>query len=778
MLVSVKWLEELLGNRLDPGKLTRIALTLGMEIEEERRYAPDSVVVGRIRSIVPHPALKDLAVLEVSIGSALRIVSAACNIKAGDRVLVCPQGKTFNGQPVTERDFASVRSQGILISEQELGVAERSAGVIVLDRGNEGDPFAKLFDDLVVEIKSFPNRPDWLSMTGVAREVAIGYGLPFPAETTAVPVSNRSGRFPLMIRDRVGCPRYTARIFEDVRITESPFEIKWRLHCMGMNGINNVVDATNIMMLLTGQPLHPFDLDLLCAGIIVRRARKDEEFVTLEGAVLKLSGRDLVIADKKRPVALAGIIGGQGSGISSATRRVLLESAHFNPAMIAHTSRRLGLRTEASSRFEEGVDLSRIDEVSRLTADLFLHLSQAREADYCAVGIKAKPRRIPVSVKRLNRHLALDLNGRQVKALLGKAGIRTTGGTTLTVTVPSYRRDLQIEEDVFEETARIHGYMNIPLTPQRKWVPASLVPDKNHRHEEAIRGFLFGRGFNETINLSLVSSKRLEELGMTPFVRVKNPLNERFDALRPNLLIGLIDAVNYNTAKGNQDLKLFEIGNALKSDAPFQEKRLAVILGGASYPRHWRDSDRQIDYYDAKGVLEALLRLLHISPPEFKARPAAGLDPASAVMLRGTEIGWVGNVPSELVDGAFFAFEIVLDRLWPHLGEAFYMPPGKYPANTRDLAFLVAETVAVPEMLNRIRKIGGPILDDVVLFDYYTGKNIPAGKKSYGFRLFFRAPDRTLTDPEVDAFVRKVVDEVAAAYQAVLRGKEADWKSS
>lgn len=776
MLVSIKWLEELLGSRIDKNKLPRVAQALGMEIENERRFAPPAVVVGRVLKCEAHPRRADLSVLEVAAGKSLRIVSADRRIKSGDLVLVCPEGAQFNGQTVTVRDFAGIDSQGILISEEELGLTEKSTGVIVLEQGLEGKLFSEVLDDLVVEIKSFPNRPDWLSMIGVARELAIGFNLPFNYQSPVFRISNRTGSFPVIIRDRMGCPRYTARIFDNVRVVESPFEIKWRLHCMGMKGINNIVDATNLMMLLTGQPLHPFDLDRLQGGIIVRRARRDEEFVTLEGTVLKLSPRDVVIADKKQTIALAGIIGGQGSGISETTRRVLLESAGFNPAMIAHTARRLGLKTEASARFEEGVDLSQIDEVSRQTGELFNRLAQARECEFIAAGVREKSRRLTVSVPRLNRALALDLTSRQVKTLLGRAGIRAAGSSLLQITVPSYRRDLQIEEDIFEEAARINGYMNIPLVPQQKWVTPTLPPDKNRRHEELLRGFLIGRGFNETITLSLVAAKRLEELGMIPFVRVKNPLNERFDALRPNLLIGLIDAVNYNIAKGNRDLKLFEIGNALKAEAPFQDKRLTAILGGTDCPRGWRDQDRRLDFFDAKGVLEALFRLLHIDNCVFKPQPTAGFESALAVTMADNEVGWVGKLAAGLVEGGdFYAFEIILDRIWPHVGETYYIPPGKYPANTRDLAFLVGDSVTVPEMLDRIRRIGGPVLDEVVLFDYYTGKNLPPGKRSYGFRLFFRAPDRTLTDPEVDSFIRKIVTEITTVYQAVLRGKEADW---
>jgi len=778
MLLSIKWLEELLGVGLDIDKLPRIVLSLGMEIENQRRFAPASVVVGRIRKITPHPKLKNLDILEIALHKPIQIVSAAKNVKTGDRVLVCPAGTKFGELPVQEKEFEGVRSEGMLVSEQELGLAEKSEGVIVLNRGDEGKPFDKVFDDLVVEIKAFPNRPDWLSMIGVCRELAIALGVNYRPPFTDAAQANRAGEYRVQIKDLKGCPRYTARIFDEVRIKASPFETKWRLRCMGMNSINDFVDATNIMMLLTGQPLHPFDLDKLRGGIGVRRARKDEEFTTLEGKVLKLNHRDLVICDDEGVIALAGIIGGRGSEISSRTTRLLLESAVFDPGLIAHTARRLGIKTEASIRFEEGADLAVVDEVSRLTAEYFRGLGPVRETEYIAAGKKAAPRTIKVSVPRLNERLSLRLSDPRVKAVLKKAQITAAGSRTLKIGVPHYRRDLMIEEDVFEEVARIYGYMNIPETPQQKWIDNTLVPEKNRRHEEAIRNFLVGRGFCETYNLSLVASRRLDEIGYEGYVRVKNPLNERFDALRPSLLPGLVDTVNYNLSKGNRSLRLFEIGNVLTAADPFQEKRLVVILGGDRYPGHWREGDKKLDYYDAKGVVEALFELLRIAPVDYKSRPVKGLDYAVSVSVSGTELGYLGGLNPDFGETQFYACELTLDRLWPFITEPFYIPPGRFPANTRDLSFLVDEEVAVPAVIGLIRKVGGPVLEEVSLFDYYRGKSLPGDKKSYGFRLYFRAPDRTLTDQEVDAFVRKVVDEVGVKFRAQLRGKEDDWTSS
>lgn len=774
MLVSIKWLEELLDIKLEISNLKKISLNLGLEVEAENHFAPEDIIIGKITTVTPHPSLKGLSILQIQTNKAAQIVTAAKNVKQGDLVLVGPAGGKLNGQTILKKDFDGVESYGVLISEQELGLAEESTEVIVLEKGSPGNHFKDIFDDLVLDIKTTPNRPDWLSVEGIAREFSIGLNYTKGASINKYRVIkqvNRTGRFKLQIKDLQGCPRYIARIFDNVLVKESPFWMKWRLHCMGMSTVNNVVDTTNIIMLLTGQSLHPFDLNLIKGGIIVRKARADEEFITLEGTKLKLNKVDLVIADKAGPIALAGVIGAKRAQISNSTKSVLLESAYFDPMRIAHTSRRLNLMTEASIRFERGADISVVDSTSAITGELFKKYASAKEREFISLGKKGKIKDIKLSISRLNKILSLDLTKSQIKAILKNVDIQTTGKKILFAKIPHYRRDLKIEEDIYEEIARLFGYMNIPETMPKKW-GGPVTINKNRIYEETVKNYLVGQGFSETYNLSLIASRRLLDFGFKKFVKIKNPLNERFDALRPTLFLGLLDCVNYNLSKGTKSLKLFEIGNILIPEPPYQEMRLGVILGGERYPNFWNQSNELLNYFDAKGVVENIFNLLHVNNFKFKEITKKGFSQAVNILFSGKELGYLGCIKESICKKPYYYLELTMKKLLSFVSETFYIPPAKFPANTKDLSFLVDEKIEVPCMIELITKVGGPVLDKVILFDYYKGKNLPVHRKNLGFRLYFRAPNRTLTDKEVDSFIKKIEDELSIKFNAKLRKKE------
>ncbi|HEC79121.1 MAG TPA: phenylalanine--tRNA ligase subunit beta [candidate division WOR-3 bacterium] len=777
MLITVKWLEELLGKKLEVERLKRISLNLGLEVEEVTSLAPPDLRIGRIERLTPHPTLGNLTILQVKLNKRLQIVTAAKNVKKGDLVLVGPAGIKFNEQTIKEKNFKGVKSEGVLISEQELGLAESSTGVIILERGKPGALFKDFFDDLVLDMSTTPNRPDWLSVEGIAREMAVGLNINKAVRPAADRLlyaskqTNRRGSFKIEIKNLTGCPRYTARIFNNVEVKESPFWMKWRLHCMGMSHVNNIVDITNIIMLLTGQPLHPFDLDLLKGGIIIRKAKSGEEFTTLEGTKLTLTRDDLIIADDNGPIALAGIIGARCAQITENTKRVLLESAYFDPKYIAHTSRRLGLITEASIRFERGADISAVDKASLRSGELFKRYASAKEQEFLGEGEKGKAVRIKFSLDRLNKILSLALTSDQVKSLLKKIDIQVSGRGKLLARIPHYRRDLRIEEDIYEEVARVFGYMKIPETMPQRWGGRVKI-DRMRMYENNVKNYLLGQGYSEAYTLSLTASSRLLKSGFDKFVTIKNPLNERFDALRPTLFFGLLDCVNYNLSKGNRSLRFFEIGNILLPEDPFQERRLGLIVGGEQYPDFWNKRGEVIDYYDAKGIVESIFKLLHIKEIQFTEVTKRGFSQAAAVQLAGKELGFVGCIESTLCKSPYYYAELHLEKILKLITETYYIPPAKYPANTRDLSFLVDIGVEVPRLIEMITEVGGPILEKVILFDYYKGKNLPADKKNLGFRLYFRSPDRTLTDSEVDAFVKRIEEKLSKKVDAKLRKKE------
>ncbi len=775
MLVSLKWLEELLGTDLTPEWVSKICLSLGLEVEEQFTHAPADIIVGHIKSQKPHPKRKALSILQVTTNKSVQIVTAAKNVKQGDLVLVGPIGAVVSNQKVIARDFKGVTSYGVLISEQELGLAEKSTGVITLEKGQPGMRFKGVFDDIVLDIGTTPNRPDWLSVEGIARELSIRLdGKTVKRTHLNIPLAKRpSSRkaFRIQIKDTSGCPRYTARIFDGVKVGESPFWIKWRLHCMGMKPVNNIVDITNLLMLLKGQPLHPFDLDILKGNVLIRKARHNERFVSLEGTTVVLHKEDLVIADKAGTIALAGIIGGRRTQISQKTKRVLLESAYFDPKRIAHTSRRLGLVTEASIRFERDADIAMVDQTSAMAGMLFRKYTHATEQTFIGAGVTAKARVISFSLARLNEILALKLSRKQIVTILKKLDIHVTGDKTLRAKIPHHRRDLKIEEDLYEEVARVYGYMNIPETMPSKW-GGGVEINKNRIYEETIRNYLVGQGFSETCNLSLTADRRLVESGFAKFARIRNPLNERFNALRPTLFLGLVDTVNYNLSKGNRSLKFFEIGNVLFPGSPYQEKKVGAILGGEYYPDFWEQRKKSIDYFDTKGIVESILQLLRIQEPKFKPATMKGFRQIVTISCSGKQLGYIGCIDETLCKESYYYFELSVEKLTGLVAEPFYLPPAKFPANTRDLSFLVREEVNVPDVVGLITKLGGPVLEKVTLFDYYKGKNLPPDKKNLGFRFYFRAPDRTLTDKEVDGFIQKIEHEVTAQFDAKLRAKE------
>lgn len=779
MLVSLKWLEELLGRELDADEVSKVALTLGLEVEEQHTHAPAGITIGKIRKMNRHPKRGNLTVLQVITKKNTQIVTAAKNLKEENLVLVGPVGSTVGNQQVATRDFQGVTSYGVLVSEQELGLADKSTGVIVLEKGTPGARFKDIFDDVVLDMGTTPNRADWLSVEGIARELSVRFDsarakrmrLPVPLTKRR---AKRHGTFKISIRDTAGCPRYTGRLFDNVQVGESPFWLKWRLHCMGMNPVNNIVDITNFLMLLKGQPLHPFDLDHVKGNVTVRKARMRERFVSLEGTTITLNKDDLVIADSRSTIALAGVIGGRRTQISPTTKRVLLESAYFDPKRIAHTSRRLGLVTEASTRFERNTDMAIVDHTSALAGKMFGTYADAEELTFIAIGVKAKPKTIGFSPARMNETLALKLSTKRIKRILNKLNIQVTGDSTLRAKIPHYRRDLLIEEDLYEEVARVFGYMNIPETVTDKWGGRVSV-NKNRVYEETVRNYLVGQGFSETYNLSLISDKRLIESGFSKFARVKNPLNERFNAMRPTLFLGLLDTVNYNLSKGNKSLKFLEIGNVLFPGTPYQEKRLGAILGGEKYPEFWAQKKELIDFFDAKGIVESIFRLLHIQEAKFAPTTKKGFKQAVSVSCSGKQLGYIGVIGDDLCKEPYYYFELSIEKMISLVGETFYIPPAKFPASTRDLSFLVREEVNVPDVVGLITKIGGPILEKVILFDYYKGKNLPPDRKNIGFRFYFRAPDRTLTDREVDGFIEKIEQEITNQFDAKLRTKEQSW---
>ncbi len=782
MKASLLWLNQYIGRQLKIDKIVDILVRLGFgcDVDAITNFGEglENVYVAGIDDLQIHPREKHLRIACLNVGNEkAQVVTAARNIKTGDLVLFARPGAKIKGEEVKEKDFAGTVSYGMFLSEEELGLAAKSEGVIVLE-GNWLDPsgriyklkpgkkFSDVFDCQVLDLETTAPRSDWLSVVGVAREICRIYNKGLPAIKTTRIISQDIG---ITIKDFVGCPLYTGRVINDVKIADSPFWLKWRLFTHGINPINNIVDVSNLIMLQFGQPLHAFDYDKLSGNkIIIRKARKGELFTTFDGTKLILDNQ-LMICDAEKPVALAGIVGSLESGVDRKTKNILLESAYFDPITINRASRKLNVKTESSLRFEKGVDPVGVENSSLITADLFAKYAGGRLAAFQRVGKIPKTLKITVSFERIRNLLNLDIGVSEFKNILRRLDLQPKGNKKIFITVPSYRNDLKWEADIAEEVARLNGYDKIPEVVSPEPVFEYKPLDINVL-EAKVKEYFVGRGFYECCSLSIVSSQDLIKLGFGKFLKIKNPLSERYDALRPSLIINFINNLNTNLTRANLDLRLFEIGKIFiptQQKLPQENFYLGCLCGGEDMPLFWR-KNRVLDFFDAKGFLTGMFDMLRIE--HYRLKPEgynffkAGF--AAQISIDNRVLGCIGLLDLPSVDGDYYYFDVNLDELIRFLPQTIFMPLPRYPIVTRDLSFLSDVAVDAATIYNLIKKVGGPLLKDLKVFDYFAGRNLPEGKKNLGFRLIFRSEERTLKDEEVDLIIdhiEKVVTEKTGA---------------
>lgn len=643
--------------------------------------------------------------------------------------------------------------------------------------------------DTILELSVTPNRPDWLSHLGVARELSALYGLKvkIPDQTVeekGVPVEAMSS---IDIEDPGGCSRYSGRVITGVTIGPSPPEVAKRLESLGVRSISNVVDATNYVMLELGQPLHAFDYHRLAENrIVVRRARDAEVLRTLDGQERVLDGEDLLICDGLGPVALAGIMGGENSEVSDETVDLLLESAHFDPTSIRKSAKKLGLATEANYRFERGTDPSgTVRAVNRLAR--LIH--EWSGGSVCAGVLDAHPRvegerKVAFTMGAVRDYLGLSIEDRKVKSILAGLGLKPAKESRdrWSVTVPGYRRDIAIEEDVIEEVARIHGYQEIPVTmPEGRTVPVS--PARREKVLRAAGGVLEGMGFSEAINFSFISARELEELGVTGGpdpVRLLNPISEEMEVMRTSLLPGLLSSLRNNISRRIEDVRLYEAGRVFlpctACSISEERMRIASVMTGNRIRKTWYQEGRGADFFDIKGTVESLIRSLGISEVSFQEMETPYLQPGQSawVMIGDRSVGPVGTLHPRIrekydIKDWAGCFELDLDPIEENaLGHTPYRSLPRYPAVLRDLALLAP--VGVPALeIEAVLSETGTDLADIRLFDLYQGKGIAEGFRSLAYSLAFQSHDRTLTDEEVDASVDRILKELKKRLGVKLR---------
>jgi phenylalanyl-tRNA synthetase beta chain len=762
--VPLSWLREYVATDASDAEIARRLTISSLEVDRliDVGVADDGdnlarFVVGRVVSADAHPNADRLQLCQVDVGNAepQQIVCGAWNFGAGATVAVGLPGALLPGfpGPLEERPLRGEVSRGMILAEDEIGLGADHSGIMLLPDGIEpGTPLAEVLPlvDRVLDVTPTMNRPDLLSLVGIAREVAaLCAGELRPPDPDDPPLVADEPP-DIRVDDFGGCPRYVGRAFRNVRVGPSPQWLRSRLHLAGMRSISNVVDVTNYVMHVWGSPLHAFDRALLAGGrIVVRRAREGETLRTLDGTLRELGTGDLLITDGERPVALAAIMGGLESEVSETTSEVLLEAANFEPIGVLKTSERLGLRTEGSNKWEKGVDPYAAEPAAVLASRLLVDLAGAEPIGAVDVneGLPERPR-VTLRPERATRLIGLDVADEEQRSILERLGFEVDGRWT--VTAPTWRaRDVTREVDVIEEVARA-VLDRVPHTmPLRRAVAGHLSAAQRFRR--MLEDVLVGAGFSEAYTWSLTASDPDPAA-----LRLPEPMSGDQAVLRTTLLHGLVEAARVNVDAGNEAIRLFELARVyLPSGEQLPDERWHV--GGIA----------QGGFEAARGAVEAIYEAFHL-PLEARRSSVPQLHPGKAAE---TDAGWLGELHPTLLEGRWGVFELDVERLMEPLPERIlYEDVITYPAARQDIAVGVPEDVDAGALLAAVREAGGDELRDVRIFDVYRGAQVGEGRKSVALHLAFQAPDRTLTDEEAAALRERIVGALAERFGAELRG--------
>jgi len=803
MLVSLKWLKDYVDINVTAEELAGKLTMAGLEVDEIKTIRPSfsGVVAAKIISVKPHPAADKLSLCDVTDGSqTYRVVCGAKNIKAGDIVPLAKVGATIpGGYTIKSSVLRGEKSDGMLCSEAELETGDNSSGIWQLPENlTLGVPLETALDlsDTVLDVSITPNRADCLSMIGIAREVAAitGEKIKIPVGLIKEIIEDISLHTSVTIIDADLCPRYTARLLINVKVGSSPAWMKTRLESAGLRSINNVVDVTNFVMLEMGQPLHAFDFRFLEQGkIIVRKSRDDEEFTSLDGKIRKLPADTLLICDGVKPVAIGGIMGGLNSEVKDDTQIVLLESAYFNPVSIRRSARKLAMPTDASFRFERGIDPEGVIRALNRAAQLIADLSGGNIYKNCIDEYPQKVpavKDIPLRLSRISQLTGTAIDAKEVIKILQSIGmtVGNAGKDYYLVTPPTFRVDIKREIDLIEEVIRIYGYDRVPVTLPNVAV-VEMASNPRMDLEEKIRHILIGTGYSEVVNYSFVTPESVNYLCLPKnderrrLVRIKNPLVEDQSVMRTTMVFGLLDAMKKNNNNGSLDLKIFEMGRVFidreREELPEEKNMLACLLTGVMTDNLWGNKVNA-DFYDLKGCLENIFYDFKLTNCHYRSsisEPFLHPGKSCGIYIGELLAGYMGQVHPDTLErmdlrNCACVFEINLDILANQVNNLIhYKEISKFPAVTRDVAFLIPAEMETNYMIDIVLRQNEELLENVVIFDIYAGKGISEGMKSLGLRFSYRAPDRTLTDVEVNNIHDKIVQNTVGLTGAKIRGE-------
>ena len=794
MLISLDWLKQYVDIKEDIPQLENALTMIGQEVEaiDIQGKHLDNVVIGQITEYGKHPNSDKLTLLKVNVGAEeeLQIVCGAPNHKLGDKVVVAKIGAVLPGDfKIKKSKIRDVESFGMLCSQVELGIGEDGDGIIILPEdapiGEEYRKYAGL-DDVIFELEITPNRPDCLSHIGIAREVAAYYGrkVKYPSYTLSEVIDSVNNYAKVRVEDKERCKRYMGRVIRNVTVAESPEWLKKRIRAMGLKPINNIVDITNFVMFEYNQPMHAFDLDKLENNtVVVRAAENGEKITTLDGVERELVNGELVIADEVKPIAIAGIIGGQATQIEAETKNVFLEVAYFTPDNIRKSAKKLGIVTDSGYRNERGLDIENLPEVIDRAAALIAEVASGEVLDEVIDKYIEKPQKfeIPLNLTKLNTFIGKKLEFDTVGKILSNLGlgIKTLSQDMLLITPPTYRTDLTRPEDLYEEVIRMYGFENIEAVMPVEDIESGLK-DSKISVADNLKEILKEIGLHEVINYTFIPREALDILKIKDkVIEISNPLSEDMVIVRPTLMYSLLANIRDNFNRNQFDLRFFEVSKVFTpaEELANEELRICVAIAGKPERTLWNPKPKAYDFYTMKGYVEKLLEYMGINRYKLERSSNENFHPGRSadIKIGNDVIGTFGEVHPDVLEAMdikrerAYVADIDLARAEKYIKSAVkYERTVKYPEVIRDLAIVMDKDILVGNMVEDLKRVS-PLIEKIEIFDVYEGEKIDADKKSVAISIVLRNKVKTLEEKEINDVVTKVLETISKKYRGEIR---------
>ncbi len=786
MKISYNWLKQFIDTDKSPEQLSQILTGIGLEVEslEKVQAVPgglEGLVIGFVKDRVQHPNADRLSITKVDVGSGtdLQIVCGATNVAAGQKVVVATVGTTVHptsGEPfkINKSKIRGEESEGMICAEDEIGLGQSHEGILILDAdapiGIPAKQYFNLNDDYLFEIGLTPNRADAASHMGTARDIAAFLKTEInKPDVSAFRVDNHSFNIDVIVENEIAAPRYAGVVIAGIEVKDSPEWLKEKLAVIGLRSINNIVDVTNYVLHGLGQPLHAFDADEIKGGkVLVKTSPEGSVFKTLDEVERKLSADDLVIADAEKPMCIAGVFGGIGSGVKASTKNIFLESAYFNPVWVRKTSKRHGLKTDASFRFERGTDPDMVVFALKYAALLIKEVAGGTISSEVTdlYPNPVAPFEVEVSYSNIDRLIGKAIGQDEIRAIISALDIQIVNETAegLSLKVPPYRVDVTREVDVIEEILRIYGYNNIEIPTQiRASLNNSIRPEKDDV-QNTISDLLSANGFNEILSNSLTKSAYSENLAEA--VKILNPLSTDLDIMRQSLLFSGLEAIAYNQNRKNPDIKFYEFGKVYEyKEGKYNEyQRFSIFLSGAADAEQWNNKQQEVSFYKLKAFVDGLVEKLNfkdllVSETD-STELAYGLQYSrgNKLLVKFGQVAGAALKKADVDKAVFYAdfdFDLILSAV--RKNKIIYQEVSKFPPVRRDLSMLVDQAVTFGQLKQIAQKTERKLLKDVNVFDVYQGDKLPAGKKSYALSFTLQDEEKTLTDKAIESIMQKLI---------------------